>query len=120
MIDEELEAIKRRKLMELQKRLAQREKRTAKIDKEELLKKVFVGRAWEVWRTAQLQYPEAMRKIEELFVKLILSRRLTRVDGVQLYTFLRRLGLRVKLKTEIRIREHGELKSLSEKLRGKL
>ncbi|MEM2679931.1 MAG: double-stranded DNA-binding protein, partial [Candidatus Bathyarchaeia archaeon] len=42
------------------------------------------------------------------------------ISGEQLFLFFRRLGLNVKLKTEIRILEDGELRSLADKLRDKL
>ena len=120
MSEAELRAIRQRKMQELQKRLATKPDKTDKINADEVLDKLFKGRAWEVFNTATLQYPTAMRKLKETLVKLALSGRLTSVTGEQLYSFLRNLGLRVRLNTKIHFTEHGKLKSLSEKIRDDL
>ena len=41
------------------------------------------------------------------------------INGEELYSFFRQLGLRVNLKTHIQFIEHGELKSLEEKMKEK-
>jgi DNA-binding TFAR19-related protein (PDSD5 family) len=53
MSDRELEAIKKRKLWELQKNVALREQRKEQIDSYNILKKIFVGRAWEVFKCSK-------------------------------------------------------------------
>jgi DNA-binding TFAR19-related protein (PDSD5 family) len=115
--EDELNAIRRKKLEELQKKLAKKEEKKKEIDVNEILDKTFKGRAWEVFNTASYQYPELMKKISDLLVKLVLSGKLSELNGEQLYTFLRRLGLRVRLKTQIKITSQGKLKSLSEKIK---
>ena len=84
----------------------------------DVLKKVFVGRAWEVWNTAESQYPTVTKQIAVALVTLIEAGKLKEgITGEQLYAFFRQLGLRVRLKTKIRIYESGELKSIADKLR---
>lgn len=120
-----IEFLRRKKLAELQKKLIaekfKEKTQEKKINVEEELNKVFVGRAWEVFQAAQSQYPELTKKIGEWLAQLINEGKIKEsISGEQLLLFFRRLGLNVRLKTEIRVLESGELKSLSEKLRGKL
>ncbi len=117
MSDRELLAIRRKRFRELQRRVASKEKKKEKIDADKVLSRVFKGRAWEVFHSASYQYPEIMNKIRDALVKLVLAGRLNEINGEQLYIFLRSIGLRVKLNTEIKFTEHGKLKSLAEKLR---
>jgi len=118
MSDSELMAIRRKKLMEMWKRLSsKKEKKEEKIDPNKILNRVFRGRAWEVYNAASSQYPQIMDRVRDALVKLVQSGRLGEINGEQLYLFLRSIGLRVRLNTEIRIMEHGKLKSLAEKLR---
>ncbi|MEM4649557.1 MAG: DNA-binding protein [Candidatus Bathyarchaeia archaeon] len=119
-----IELLKRKKLAELQKKFMAEKKEKVqdkKINVEEELKKVFVGRAWEVFQAAQIQYPEVTKKIGEWLAQLVNEGKIKKsISGEQLFLFFRRLGLNVKLKTEIRILEDGELRSLADKLRDKL
>ena len=116
-MEDELERLKRRKLLELQRRIKTSQKR-GEADLKEALRRLFVGRAWEVYRAAWRQYPEIMPKIEEALLAAIRDGRLReKIDGESLYYFFRRIGLPVRLRTTIRIKEHGELKTLQEKLR---
>jgi DNA-binding TFAR19-related protein (PDSD5 family) len=119
-MDYELEKLKRRKLMELQKRMTPPPGKEGgeKHEAKELLTRFFVGRAWEVYRAAWRQYPEVMPKIERALVSAIKAGRVrNKIDGESLYFFFRNIGLRVRLRTTIRIKEHGELKTLQDKLR---
>jgi len=122
--DRELEYLRHKKLLELQKaslkkKLETEEKpREEKKDTKTSLSKVFVGRAWEVWNIASYQYPAVMDNLGGLMVKMIDAGTLRGpITGEQLYWLLRRLGLRVKLKTSIRILESGEMKTIAQKLK---
>jgi len=116
-MDYELEKLKRRKLLELQRRIMAAPKREER-DSKAALKKLFVGRAWEVYRAAWRQYPDIMPRIEEALLAAIRDGRLRdKIDGESLYYFFHRIGLPVRLRTTIRIKEHGELKTLQEKLK---
>ena len=93
-------------------------KEKVKLGPKEVLKKRFVGRAWEVWNTAEAQYPEVTERLAGAIASLVEAGRLSGpITGEQLYSFFRRIGLRVRLKTKIRIYEGGELKSIADKLR---
>jgi DNA-binding TFAR19-related protein (PDSD5 family) len=116
MSESELNAIRRKKLRELQRRLAKKEK-TERINADSVLNKIFRGRAWEVFNAASYQHPKAMQRIKEVLVKLALAGRLNEVTGEQLYHFLINLGLKIRLNTKINFASHGKLKSLAEKMK---
>ena len=117
MSDRELQAIRRDKLRALQRKLAANQKNAGEISADTILTKVFKDRAWEVFNSASSQFPDAMSKVKEALVKLVLSGKLREITGEQLYLFLRKLGLRVRLDTKIRYVDHGQLISLAEKVK---
>ncbi|KYH42502.1 MAG: hypothetical protein AYL33_002320 [Candidatus Bathyarchaeota archaeon B63] len=121
MSDRELEALRQKKLMELKRLIQKREKEKTeekRVDAQQILDRFLVGRAWEVLNAARAQYPQAARYVENALVKLITEGRIRkRISGEELYGLFRRLGVRVRLKTRIKILEHGKLKSLEEKIR---
>ena len=123
--DQPLELLKRRKLLEMRRRLLL--KKASELEKgeagkpedpREVLRKAFVGRGWEVWEAAEQQYPMATRKIVPVLLSLVRAGKLReKVTGEQLYWLFSRLGLRIRLNTRIRIFERGELKTIADKLR---
>ncbi len=127
--DTDLDLWKRRKLLEMQKRLlakkseeekkkAEAEESPKEIDPRDILKKVFVGRAMEVWDVAWRQYPEVMKRLEQGFVRLVLKGEVNEpLDEGQLLMILRTIGLNPKFDVKIRILEEGKSKSISEKLK---
>lgn len=117
MDDNELKAIRQKKLRELQRRLAAKQRKTPRIDEDQVLNRLFRGRAWEVFNSASSQFPDIMNRVKDVLVKLALSGRLNEVTGEQLYLFLRNLGLRVRLNTKINFIDHGKRKSLIEKIK---
>jgi len=120
MSDSQLDALRRKKLLELQRKLAVREDKTETVDANAALDRVFRGRAWEVFNTASYQFPQAMSRIKDLLAGLASSGKLKEVTGEQLYLFLTNLGLRVRLHTKIEFASHGELKPIAEKLKSEL
>jgi DNA-binding TFAR19-related protein (PDSD5 family) len=132
--DSEIDLLKRRKLLEMRRRLllerAEARKEEAqekqapgeekeKLEPKAILKKRFVGRAWEVWSAAEAQYPAVTEQMVGALASLIEAGRLAGpITGEQLYAFFRRLGLRVRLETKIRIYESGELKTIADKMKG--
>jgi len=120
--DSELERLKRQRLAEMQKTLTARQKapsQTKEIDPAKVLENVFVGRAWEVYHAARLQYPRISEQILRELAALVQSGQLAgRISGEQLYGLFRQIGLDVRLETKIQVLERGELKSLAEKFRG--
>lgn len=126
--DEELEYLKRKKLLEMRKHLlsekaikAQQEVETQKtIDQKEFLKTIFAENAWEVWNAAEQQFPQATNEIAKALMNLAETGKLReKLSGEQLYWLLKNIGISVRLETKIRIFESGELKTLAEKLREK-
>ena len=118
--DAELERIKRQRLAEMQKSLAKKQEVKPKtFNSEEILRKIFVGRAWEVYSAARQQYPTIADQIFRELAMLVQSGRLRgQITGEQLFGLLRQIGLDVRLDTKIQVMEHGELKSLGDKFRG--
>jgi DNA-binding TFAR19-related protein (PDSD5 family) len=126
--DDGLDLIRRRRLLEMQRRAlmgqAPASKRSVEDEgakrTEEALKDIFVGRAWEVWYAAKQQYPQAAEQVANAIASAWLSGRLReKVTGEQLYWLFQSVGLPVRLQTQIRILEGGELKSIAEKLKEK-
>jgi programmed cell death protein 5 len=123
-MDEKLERIKRRRMLELQRRMLQEEKAEEEPEKpadptpRETLDGMFSGRAWEVYETAKIQYPTVMPQVEKALVEGITSGKIQdRIDGESLFVFLRQLGLNVRLNTKIRYKDHGELKTIGQRIK---
>ena len=121
-MDEELERIKRRRLLELQRRMLQEEKPMEEEPLEpttrEILDGMFAGRAWEVYENAKMQHPTVMPQVEQALVEGIKSGKIQdRIDGESLFVFLRQLGLNVRLNTSIRYKDHGELKTIGQRIK---
>jgi DNA-binding TFAR19-related protein (PDSD5 family) len=120
MSDGELEIIRRKKYVEMQRKLITKEGKTATPDADKVLNGIFRGRAREVFKSASNQFPNVMVRVKELLVKLALSGELKEMSGEELYLFLVDLGLRVRLDTKIEFVSHGEPKSLRDKLKEEL
>lgn len=120
---DELEILKRRRLLELQRRLLKpkpelKEETTKKPGPKEVINRQFTGRAWEVYNAAWAQFPSAMATIEKALAEAMISGKIKgNIDGESLYRFLRKVGLPVRLRTTIKFKEHGELKTLEQKIR---
>jgi DNA-binding TFAR19-related protein (PDSD5 family) len=125
--DEELDHLKRKRLLELRRRYleqqskaqAEESKKSEKsVDPEKILEDTFVGRAWEVWGAAKSQYPKVSSEIAKAIVAAKQSGKLNeKISGEQLFWLFERIGLRVRLQTHIRIVESGEVKSIAQKLK---
>ncbi len=84
----------------------------------DIVRKILAGRGAEVIETARRYYPAEIERLEASIAALIAEGRLRGpISGEELYSFLRRLGLVFSMDVKIRIKEHGELKSIEEKLR---
>jgi len=117
MSDRELEAIKQKKLRELQKKMTLREHNKEQVDGHKILNKIFKGRAWEVFNAAKSQFPAAISGIERLLITLALEGKITEMQGEQLYALLKEIGFHVKLNTTIKVASHGKMQSISEKFK---
>jgi DNA-binding TFAR19-related protein (PDSD5 family) len=84
----------------------------------DIVRKILAGRGAEVMETARRYYPAEIERLEASIAALIAEGRVRGpISGEELYSFLRRLGLVFSMDVKIRIKEHGELKSIEEKLR---
>lgn len=124
-VDDELERLKRRRMRELQRRLQSSEskpeaepEKPSEPTKEEILGRFLVGRAWEVLGAARAQFPKVMPQIEEALVEAFKAGKVKEsIDGGMLLQFLRQVGLPVRVQTSIRYKDHGELKTIGQKIR---
>lgn len=122
-----MDLLRQKKLLELQKKmmLSQAKTRspepaTAKASPRETVLKILEGRGPEVLETARRYYPKEVAQVEETLANLIESGKLKGpITAEELYTFLRRVGLVFSMDTKIRIKEHGELRTLEEKFRSR-
>lgn len=120
MSDKELEALKQKRLRELQKWITLQENRkemNEQVDNQQILSRIFRGRAWEIYNAAKEQFPSKMPEIERVLVGLALRGQIVEVEGEQLLLLFREIGLHVKLNTTIKVLRHGKAKSLSEKFK---
>jgi len=120
MSDKELTALREKKLRELQKKFGEKRTQPEQVNKDDVLNKIFKDRAWEVFNAALSQFPDATSRVREVLVKLASSGKLKEVTGEELFVFLRKLGLDVKLNTKITYASHGQLRSLEEKMKEEL
>jgi DNA-binding TFAR19-related protein (PDSD5 family) len=125
-MDEELERIKQRRLEELRRKMLLNQIKenepepepVKELTNDELLGRYFRNRAWEVWNTAKRQYPQVMPRVEAMLVDAIKQGKIKDyIDGANLMGFFRQVGLPVRLETRIRVSEHGELKTLEQKIK---
>lgn len=125
MSDDFLSSWRKQKLAMLRKQLAEKSSKeedssTVPVSARETILPLLEGRALEVLRTAEAQFPAAMAKIEDELAILIRDGRIREpISGEALYTLFRRLGLRVRLRTKIVYLEKGQEKSLYDKIKGK-
>jgi len=125
-MDDELERIQQKRLMEMQRQILLKQITGQKPKPEpakeptndEILGRHFGDRAWEVWNAAKAQYPQVMPQVEKLLVDAISQGKVKdKLDGASLMGFFRQIGIPVHLETRIRISEHGELKTLEQKMK---
>lgn len=120
-IDIELEALKRRKLSMMERKLKEVASTTAKapeiVDDWAIVGSRLVGRGREVLEAARVQYPNETEIIVKQLAAMINAKLLEEpLSGELLFALFRRLGLAVRLETKIVYSEHGKVKSLAEKL----
>ena len=126
-MDDELERLKQKRLDELRRKMLLNQLKEKEPESEpepakeptneEMLGKYFRNRAWEVWNAAKYQYPQVMPKVEVMLVDAIKQGKIRDyIDGANLMGFFRQVGIPVRLDTKIRVSEHGELKTLEQKI----
>ncbi len=122
--DSELEKLPAKRLAEMQRNISSQkpttteepEKKETKSPREIVVD--YLGfRGTEVLENAEAQFPKETKSIVEQLSKLIESGELDeKLDGGQLLTLFRSVGLRVRMKTTINVEQDGKFVSLSEKL----
>lgn len=122
--DSELEKLQAKRLAEMQKNISslkqttteEPEKKETKSPREIVVD--YLGfRGTEVLENAEDQFPKETKSIVDQLSKLIESGELDeKLDGGQLLTLFRSVGLRVRMKTTINVEQDGKFVSLSEKL----
>ena len=127
--DKELELLKAKRLLEMQKNISlqqkQEELKTIKQDQKtsapkprEILIKQLGYRGLEVLQNAESQFPEETKLVIDKLADLIQSGEVTEtIDGGQLLTLFRSLGIRVRVATTIKVEQDGKLVSWSDKLK---
>lgn len=129
-IDAELERLKAKRLAEMQKnahiKMAQKEKSKTQDAGEQppTPRDVVVAhlgfRGLEVLESAEVQFPAETRIIVNKLAGLIRSGELADViDGGQLLSIFRMVGLPVKIATTIKVEEDGKFVSLSDRIKSR-
>ncbi|HDD63692.1 MAG: hypothetical protein DRJ32_00330 [Thermoprotei archaeon] len=116
MDEKDLEIIKMKKLLSLQRKLlAKSRKEEHRIDYEEIFLRHLDSKAKKIYEKAKQQYPEVARKVALAISKLILERKLGGIlDSVTLYGIFYELGYPIRLETRIVYKSKGRVKSISE------
>ncbi len=121
----DMELQRQKRVLELRRKLLQSQTKPAAAPSpkppespRDTVRKILAGRGAEVMETARRYYPAEIERLESSIASLVAEGRLRGpISGEELYSFLRRLGLSFSMDVKIRIKEHGELKSIEEKLR---
>ena len=121
----DLELQRQKRALELRRRMLQSQAKSVAAPQprpaeppRDVVRKILAGRGQEVMETARRYYPAEIERLESSIAALVADGRLKGpISGEELYAFLRRLGLAFSMNVKIRIKEHGELKSIEEKLR---
>ncbi len=121
----DLELQRQKRVLELRRKLLQSQSKPTGVpppkpaeSPRDIVRKILAGRGAEVMETARRYYPAEIERLESSIASLIGEGRLRGpISAEELYSFLRRLGLAFSMDVKIRIKEHGELKSIEEKLR---
>ena len=128
MPSDEMELLKQRRLLEMQRKALIKSFEEAKPKEnsekkkenpEQALRKLFEGRATEVYDAAKIQFPEVTKKVTKVLAELISKGELTGpISGEELFWLFRRLGANVRLETHIKFVESGKTKTIADKMRG--
>ena len=125
--DKELEQLKKKRLAEMEKNIAIKQKQTETPDSKEtppsgrdiILKKLGY-RGLEVLQNAESQFPNETKIVVEKLGELLLSGEIDEeIDGGKLLALFRSVGINVRMQTKINVEQDGKFVSLSEKLASK-
>jgi DNA-binding TFAR19-related protein (PDSD5 family) len=125
--DKELEILKAKRMLEMQKNITQRQKveeikaetKKPSISNRELVVKQLGHRGIEVLQNAESQFPDESKVVVEKLAELIQGGEVQEIiDGGKLLTLFRSLGIRVRMQTTINVEQDGKMVSWSDKLKG--
>ena len=124
--DLDIEILKAKKMKEIRERMIKQEKekklkqmqvKNMSPEKEAILSYIY-DRGDEVLALAELQFPEQTKIIINRILELIKDGEITkRISGGELLFLFRSLGLNIKVKTTIKIEDHGKYVSFADKLK---
>ena len=124
--DDELERLKAKRLAEMQKNISSKKDLEKPLDSVEeklsedprdLLIKKLGFRGLEVLTNAESQFPNESKIVVEKLSELIKTGEINEIiDGGQLLSLFRSIGLSVRMKTKINIEQDGKFVSLTDKL----
>ena len=122
--DSELERLKAKRLAEMQKNISSQKepepspdtKKVSENPRDKLIKKLGF-RGLEVLENAEFQFPNETKMIIQKLFELIKTGELNEtVDGGQLLSIFRSVGLNIRMETKINVEQDGKFVSLSDKL----
>ena len=126
--DRDLEALKQKRLAEMQKNISYKkkqedlkssleEKEKNKPSPREIVVKQLGHRGLEVLEQAEIQFSSQTKFVIEKLAELISSGEVNEtLDGGKLLALFRSIGVNIRLETKINIEQDGKFVSLSDKL----
>lgn len=124
--DRDIEILKAKKMKEIMERMVKQQKektlkemkiKNISLEKEAILSYLY-DRGDEVLTLAELQFPDQTRIIISRILELIKEGEITKkISGGELLSLFRSLGLNIKVKTTIKIEDHGKYVSFADKLK---
>lgn len=100
-----------------EKELKEMKIKNISLEKEAILSYLY-DRGDEVLALAELQFPDQTRIIISRILELIKEGEITKkISGGELLSLFRSLGLNIKVKTTIKIEDHGKYVSFADKLK---
>jgi len=125
--DKELEQLKKRRLAEMEKNIALKQKQNDSSDSKktplsarDMLLKKLGHRGLEVLQNAESQFPNETKIVVEKLGELLFSGEIDEeIDGGKLLALFRSVGINVRMQTKINVEQDGKFVSLSEKLTSK-
>ncbi|HEX5358807.1 MAG TPA: DNA-binding protein [Candidatus Nitrosotalea sp.] len=124
--DKELELLKAKRMLEMQKNISQRQRvdekpqtQAQKVSPRDVVLKQLGYRGEEVLQNAESQFPNETKVVIEKLAELIQGGEVTEViDGGKLLTLFRSVGIHVRIQTTINVEQDGKMVSWSDKLKG--
>lgn len=124
--DKELELLKAKRMLEMQKNISQRQRvdekpqpQAQKVSPRDIVLKQLGYRGEEVLQNAESQFPNETKVVIEKLTELIQSGEVTEIiDGGKLLTLFRSVGIHVRIQTTINVEQDGKMVSWSDKLKG--